>query len=41
MKSRNLNKCKYYTSDEINNKFSREKRVKIAKLLINEMYKAE
>jgi hypothetical protein len=41
MKQRNLKKCRYYTSDEIVSKFSKEKRIKIARLIMNEMFKAD
>ena len=41
MKKRNLDKLKYYTTDEINEKFSKDKRIKIAKLITNEMHKGD
>jgi hypothetical protein len=41
MKQRNLENCKYYTTEDINKKFSKEKRIKIAKLIIDEMYKSD
>jgi hypothetical protein len=41
MKQRNLDKCRYYTTTEINEKFNKVKRIKISKLILKEMYKSD